>query len=148
MKKKSNYRTPKRLLSLFLCVLMVVGFMPYCAVQNKAKAATTSIVHTAPVSRVNIIEEDSWGDTEVGDSYENVEYPAENVYVRNVRPYVVPDLGNILTVCILHDFNPIATNYTTKGGNQIFNWNDIELYLTSPVLTVSGFTKHLSLIHI
>ena len=38
MKKKSNYRTPKRLLSLFLCVLMVVGFMPYCAVQNKAEA--------------------------------------------------------------------------------------------------------------
>ena len=38
MKKKSNYRTPKRLLSLFLCVLMVVGFMPYYATQNKVEA--------------------------------------------------------------------------------------------------------------
>ena len=42
IKMKTKFRTPRKILSVFLCILMVVGFMPYYAVQNKAQAVTAS----------------------------------------------------------------------------------------------------------
>ena len=42
IRMKTKFRTSRKILSLFLCILMAVGFMPYYAVQNKAQAVTAS----------------------------------------------------------------------------------------------------------
>lgn len=42
IRMKTKFRTPRKILSAFLCILMVVGFMPYYAVQNNAQAVTAS----------------------------------------------------------------------------------------------------------
>ena len=38
IKMKTKFRTPRKILSVFLCILMVAGFMPYYAIKNESAA--------------------------------------------------------------------------------------------------------------
>lgn len=122
MKKKSNYRTPKRLLSLFLSVLLLLSSFVFAS-PTVSKAATT-ITHKPNQSSITVYL--------AGSKYcklYNVDYPYGGMSVE------YSDGANgknvIGTWASVYDYNPNATNYLTYyehlsnygGGSWSDGWN-------------------------
>lgn len=104
MKKKSNYRTPKRLLSLVLSVLLLLSSFVFAA-PTVSKAAT-SITHKPNQSSITVyLEGNRWG------ALHNVDYPYGGMSVKYSDGANGKDV--IGTWASVYDYNPNATNYLT-----------------------------------